>query len=134
MVGATYPAELAAALRRLMPEVIFSAARLRRLKEARRRMSRPAFRPDGLAAIVSSSRGLLFPLRAGRSAQRETHIEEATRAAIAALAACGPQSAMAGVAQAMIPLGGQFSTFTPKPLSAAICFDLASSESGLPAR
>jgi orotidine-5'-phosphate decarboxylase len=44
----------------------------------------PAFRPDGLAAIVSSSRGLLFPFQPD-DPHWELRIEETTRATIAAL-------------------------------------------------
>jgi orotidine-5'-phosphate decarboxylase len=43
-----------------------------------------AFRPDGLGAIVNSSRGILFPFRPDEP-HWEARIEEATRATIAAL-------------------------------------------------
>jgi orotidine-5'-phosphate decarboxylase len=90
VVGATYPDELAA-LRRLMPEVIFLLPGFGAQGGTAADVA-PAFRPDGLAAIVSSSRGLLFPFEPD-DPRWETRIEEATRAAIAALAVCGQKSA-----------------------------------------
>ena len=82
VVGATYPAELAR-LREAMPEVPFlvpgfgtqggSAADVR-----------PALRADGLGAVINSSRGITFPFPPSAS-DWEQRIEEATRAAIAAL-------------------------------------------------
>ena len=43
-----------------------------------------AFRPDGLGAIINSSRGILFPFKPDEH-RWEARIEEATRATIAAL-------------------------------------------------
>jgi orotidine-5'-phosphate decarboxylase len=43
-----------------------------------------AFRPDGLGAIVSSSRGITFPFKPD-DPNWETTIEQATKTAIAAL-------------------------------------------------
>jgi orotidine-5'-phosphate decarboxylase len=87
VVGATYPAELAT-LRKLLPEVIilvpgFGAQGGKAAEVA------PAFRPDGLGAIVNSSRGILFPFQPDEP-RWETRIEQATRAAIAALASLIP--------------------------------------------
>ena len=48
----------------------------------------PAFRPDGLGAVVNSSRGILFPFKPDDPAW-ERRIEEAARSAVAAL---GPLS------------------------------------------
>jgi orotidine-5'-phosphate decarboxylase len=83
VVGATYPAELAM-LRKLLPETIllipgFGAQGGKAADVA------PAFRADGLGAIVSSSRGILFPFQPDEP-RWEARIEEATRATIDALA------------------------------------------------
>jgi orotidine-5'-phosphate decarboxylase len=86
VVGATYPAELAA-LRRLMPEVIFLNPGFGAQGGTAADVA-AAFRPDGLGAIVSSSRGILFPFHADEP-RWEARIEEATRATIAALAPFG---------------------------------------------
>jgi orotidine-5'-phosphate decarboxylase len=85
VVGATYPDELAA-LRRLMPEVIFLLPGFGAQGGMAADVA-PAFRADGLAAIVSSSRGLLFPFKPD-DPHWEHRIEESTRAAIASLASC----------------------------------------------
>ncbi len=45
----------------------------------------PAFRADGLGAIVNSSRGILFPFKPDEP-RWEARIEEATRSTVAALA------------------------------------------------
>lgn len=85
VVGATYPAELAE-LRKLLPEVIFlvpgygaqggSAADVR-----------AAFRPDGLGAVVNSSRGVLFPWQRPPEGEGwEALVEAAARRAAAELA------------------------------------------------
>jgi orotidine-5'-phosphate decarboxylase len=83
VVGATHPRELVL-LRQEMPHAIFlvpgygaqggtAAAVL------------PAFRPDGLGAVVNSSRGILFPFKPDDPTW-EVKIEQATRATIQALA------------------------------------------------
>ncbi len=82
VVGATYPSQLAT-LRKLLPEVIilipgFGAQGGKAAEIA------PAFRPDGLGAIVNSSRGILFPFQPDEP-RWEARIEEATRATINAL-------------------------------------------------
>ncbi len=86
VVGATYPAELAV-LRRLTPDVIFLVPGYG-AQGGGAADAAPAFRPDGLGAIVSSSRGVLFPFKPDDPAW-ERRIEEATRAAVAAV---GPLS------------------------------------------
>jgi orotidine-5'-phosphate decarboxylase len=83
VVGATYPAEIAE-LRQAMPEVIFllpgygsqggTAADVQ-----------PAFRADGLGALPSSSRGVLFPFKPSDAAW-EAKVEAATRTAVKELA------------------------------------------------
>lgn len=83
VVGATYPAELAT-LRKLLPEVIFLVPGFG-VQGGKATDVAPAFRADGLGAVVSSSRGLLFPFQPDEP-RWEARIEEATRAAIASLA------------------------------------------------
>jgi orotidine-5'-phosphate decarboxylase len=82
VVGATYPAELAA-LRRLTPDVIFLVPGYGAQGGGAADVA-PAFRNDGLGAVVNSSRGILFPFKPDDPAW-EQRIEEATRAAVAAL-------------------------------------------------
>ncbi len=86
VVGATYPDELAA-LRRRMPEVIFLLPGFGAQGGTAADVA-PAFREDGLSAIVSSSRGLLFPFQTD-DPRWEQRIEEATLSAISALAPLG---------------------------------------------
>ncbi len=59
VVGATYPAELAR-LRQLLPEVIFLVPGLGAQGGTVADVA-AAFRPDGLGAVVNSSRAVLFP-------------------------------------------------------------------------
>jgi orotidine-5'-phosphate decarboxylase len=59
VVGATYPAELAR-LRQLLPEVIFLVPGLGAQGGSVADVA-AAFRPDGLGAVVNSSRAVLFP-------------------------------------------------------------------------
>jgi orotidine-5'-phosphate decarboxylase len=87
VVGATYPAELAQ-LRRRMQEVIFLLPGFG-VQGGKAEDVAAAFRADGLGAIASSSRGVLFPFRA-EEPRWEARIEEAARASIAALAAACP--------------------------------------------
>ncbi len=82
VVGATYPAELTT-LRRLMPEVIFLVPGFGAQGGTADDVA-GAFRPDGLGAIINSSRGILFPFQPDEH-RWEARIEEATRATIAAL-------------------------------------------------
>jgi orotidine-5'-phosphate decarboxylase len=87
VVGATYPAELAT-LRKLLPEVIFLVPGFGAQGGTAADVA-PAFRPDGLGAIINSSRGILFPFKSDEP-RWEARIEEATRATIAALASLIP--------------------------------------------
>jgi orotidine-5'-phosphate decarboxylase len=82
VVGATYPAE-AAMLRKLLPEVIFLVPGFG-VQGGTSADVAPAFRPDGLGAIVSSSRGILFPFQPDEP-RWEARIENATRSVIADL-------------------------------------------------
>jgi orotidine-5'-phosphate decarboxylase len=82
VVGATYPAELAM-LRNLLPETIFLVPGFGAQGGTAADVA-PAFRSDGLGALVSSSRGVLFPFEPDEP-RWEARIEEAARAAIAAL-------------------------------------------------
>jgi orotidine-5'-phosphate decarboxylase len=82
VVGATYPAELAM-LRKQMPEVLFLVPGFG-AQGGKAEDVAPGFRPDGLGAIVNSSRGILFPFKPDEP-RWEASIEEATRATIAAL-------------------------------------------------
>jgi orotidine-5'-phosphate decarboxylase len=82
VVGATYPAELAE-LRRLMPEVIFLVPGFGAQGGTATDIV-PAFRADGLGAVVNSSRGVLFPFKPEETAW-ETQVEEACQATIAAV-------------------------------------------------
>jgi orotidine-5'-phosphate decarboxylase len=82
VVGATYPAELAA-LRRLLPEVLFLVPGFG-AQGGKADDVQPAFRPDGLGAVVNSSRGILFPFQPDDPAW-ERRIEDATRQTIQTL-------------------------------------------------
>jgi orotidine-5'-phosphate decarboxylase len=83
VVGATYPAEMAL-LREAMPEVIFLVPGFG-AQGGTAEDVRPAFRADGLGAVVNSSRGVLFPF-APTDRDWEAKVEAAARAAAAALA------------------------------------------------
>jgi orotidine-5'-phosphate decarboxylase len=83
VVGATYPAEMAE-LRRALPEVIFLVPGYGAQGGTAADVA-GAFRADGSGAIVSSSRGLLFPFRPDE-ANWEAAVEKEAHAAIAALA------------------------------------------------
>jgi orotidine-5'-phosphate decarboxylase len=82
VVGATYPAELAL-LRKLLPEVIFLVPGFGAQGGTAAAVA-AAFRPDGLGAVVNSSRGILFPFQPDEP-RWEARVEEAARATIAAL-------------------------------------------------
>jgi orotidine-5'-phosphate decarboxylase len=87
VVGATYPAELAT-LRQLLPEAIFLVPGFG-AQGGKAGDVAAAFRPDGLGAIVNSSRGILFPFQPD-DPRWEARIEAAARDTIAALAPfCG---------------------------------------------
>jgi orotidine-5'-phosphate decarboxylase len=83
VVGATYPAELAR-LRQLLPEVIFLVPGFG-AQGGTAADARPAFRDDGLGAVVNSSRGITFPFKPDDRAW-ESKVEAATKSTIAALA------------------------------------------------
>jgi orotidine-5'-phosphate decarboxylase len=84
VVGATYPAELAA-LRQALPEVIFLVPGFGAQGGTAADVA-AAFRPDGLGAVVNSSRGILFPF-APEAGDWERQVEAAARSTAAALAA-----------------------------------------------
>jgi orotidine-5'-phosphate decarboxylase len=83
VVGATYPAELAE-LRRALPEVVFLVPGFGAQGGTADDVA-PAFRPDGLGAVVNSSRGVLFPFSPEERGW-EAKVEAAARAAVSALA------------------------------------------------
>jgi orotidine-5'-phosphate decarboxylase len=83
VVGATYPAEIAS-LRQIMPEVIFLLPGYGSQGGTAADVA-PAFRPDGLGAVPSSSRGVLFPFKPSDAAW-EAKVEAAVRAAVKELA------------------------------------------------
>lgn len=82
VVGATYPAELAL-LRRALPEVPFLVPGFGAQGGGGEDVA-SAFRPDGLGALVNSSRAILFPCPPAEPAW-EQHVEKAARAAIGLL-------------------------------------------------
>jgi orotidine-5'-phosphate decarboxylase len=84
VVGATYPAELAA-LRQALPEVIFLVPGFGAQGGSAADVA-AAFRPDGLGAVVNSSRGILFPF-APEDGDWERKVEAAARDTAASLAA-----------------------------------------------
>jgi orotidine-5'-phosphate decarboxylase len=83
VVGATYPAELAE-LRAALPEVPFLVPGFGAQGGAAADVA-AAFRADGLGAVVSSSRGVLFPFKPD-AADWEAQVERAGRETVAALA------------------------------------------------
>ena len=82
VVGATYPAELAR-LRQLLPGVIFLVPGYG-AQGGSAADTAAAFRPDGLGAVVNSSRGILFPF-APDALDWEARVVSAAREAAAAL-------------------------------------------------
>src|SRR5207237_1987622 len=83
VVGATHPAELAA-VRQVLPEAIFLLPGFG-TQGGTAADTAAAFRADGLGAVVSSSRGIVFAFSPEDPAW-EAHVENATRNTIAALA------------------------------------------------
>jgi orotidine-5'-phosphate decarboxylase len=83
VVGATYPAELAR-LRQLLPQVIFLVPGLGAQGGTVADVA-AAFRPDGLGAVVSSSRATLFPFEPAARDWKD-RIAAAAQEAAAALA------------------------------------------------
>jgi orotidine-5'-phosphate decarboxylase len=84
VIGATYPAELQL-LRQRLPEVLFLLPGFG-AQGGTAEDVRAAFRSDGSGAVVSSSRGVLFPFRP-EARDWESRIEMAARQAAEALAA-----------------------------------------------
>ena len=82
VVGATYPAEMAT-LRAAMPEVLFLVPGFG-AQGGTREDVRPAFRDDGLGALVNSSRGVTFPFEPDADDWRQ-RIEAARQETIQAL-------------------------------------------------
>ncbi|MGL4551518.1 MAG: orotidine-5'-phosphate decarboxylase [Gemmataceae bacterium] len=82
VVGATYPAELAE-LRAALPEVIFLVPGFG-AQGGTAADVRAALRPDGLGAVVNSSRGVTFPFAPG-AADWEARIVKAADETIGAL-------------------------------------------------
>jgi orotidine-5'-phosphate decarboxylase len=93
VVGATYPAEMAA-LRALLPHVIFLVPGFGSQGGAAADTA-PAFRDDGLGAVVNSSRGVIFSYPPSEG-DWETRIESATDAAINSLKAATPMKLLGG--------------------------------------
>jgi orotidine-5'-phosphate decarboxylase len=89
VVGATHPAELAA-VRALLPDVIFLVPGYG-AQGGTAADTAAGFRPDGLGAVVNSSRGIVASFRPDEPAW-ESAIEAATRATIRALAEATPMS------------------------------------------
>lgn len=91
VVGATYPAELAA-VRALLPEVPLLIPGLGAQGAAAADVT-PAFTPEGIGALVNSARAIIYGFR---SEQRdwESAVARATRSTIDALAAATPMSAL----------------------------------------
>jgi orotidine-5'-phosphate decarboxylase len=87
VVGATHPAELAV-IRKAIPHVLFLVPGFG-FQGATAPDTAAAFRPDGLGAVISSSRGLMFP-SSPTDPQWEARIEAAARAALAELRAATP--------------------------------------------
>jgi orotidine-5'-phosphate decarboxylase len=83
VVGATYPAEMAA-LRKTMPEVVFLVPGFGSQGGTAADVA-PAFRQDGLGAVVSSSRGVLFPFKPAHT-DWEAKVERAIQQSITDLA------------------------------------------------
>jgi orotidine-5'-phosphate decarboxylase len=87
VAGATHPAELAR-LRRELPNVVFLVPGYGAQGGTAADVA-AAFRPDGLGAVVNSSRGILFPFEPD-DRDWEAKIEAATRDTIRALADANP--------------------------------------------
>ncbi|MBL8799710.1 MAG: orotidine-5'-phosphate decarboxylase [Planctomycetia bacterium] len=93
VVGATHPAELAE-VRQVLPEAIFLVPGYGAQGGAARDVA-PAFRDDGLGAIVNSSRGIIFAFKP-EQADWESGVVQATHKTIADLAAVTPMGRLAG--------------------------------------
>jgi orotidine-5'-phosphate decarboxylase len=87
VVGATSPAELAA-VRNVLPEAYLLVPGFG-AQGAAAGQTAPAFRDDGLGAVINSSRGILFSFAPGDD-DWEAKVAAATRATITALAEATP--------------------------------------------
>jgi orotidine-5'-phosphate decarboxylase len=92
VVGATYPEELAL-LRQAMPNVWFLVPGLGAQGGAAGDTA-PAFRADGLGAIVNSARAIIFSY-APQESHWEAAVQRATEATIHALAEATPMKRLA---------------------------------------
>lgn len=92
VVGATHPTELAA-VRKVLPEAIILVPGYGAQGGTARDVA-PAFRDDGLGAVVNSSRGIIFAF-APESPDWERAVLQATRKTIADLAAATPMGKLA---------------------------------------
>lgn len=92
VVGATHPAELAA-VRKVLPEAIILVPGYGAQGGTARDVA-PAFRDDGLGAVVNSSRGIIFAF-APESRDWESAVLQGTRKTIADLAAQTPMGKLA---------------------------------------
>jgi orotidine-5'-phosphate decarboxylase len=95
VVGATYPAELAA-IRKRLPNVLFLIPGYGAQGGAAADTA-PAFREDGLGATVNSSRGILFPFQPDE-VDWEGAIERAARATVRDLASATSMGRLSGPA------------------------------------
>jgi orotidine-5'-phosphate decarboxylase len=93
VVGATHPQELAG-LRQALPEAYFLIPGYG-AQGGTAADTAPGFRPDGLGALVNSSRGIIAAFSPEDPAW-EVAIEKATRDAIAALAQATPMGRLSG--------------------------------------
>jgi orotidine-5'-phosphate decarboxylase len=91
VAGATHPAEMAT-IRALAPEALLLVPGFG-AQGATAADTAPAFRADGLGAIVNSSRGIIFSFTPD-DPDWESKIEEATRATISSLAQATPMAAV----------------------------------------
>lgn len=94
VVGATHPRELAV-VRQALPEAIFLVPGFG-AQGAGPAETAPAFREDGLGAVVNSSRGIIFAYKP-EDADWEARVEAATRATIQSLAAGTPMGKLEAV-------------------------------------
>ncbi len=92
VVGATHPAELAA-VRRLLPDVVFLIPGYG-AQGGTAADTAAGFRPEGLAALVNSSRGITACFKPAEPAWEQA-VEAATRATIRALAEETPMGRLA---------------------------------------
>ena len=82
VVGATFPAEMTQ-LRQLLPEVMFLVPGFGAQGGTAADIA-PAFRADGLGAVVNSSRGILFPFKPDEAGW-EQKVEQAARETVTAV-------------------------------------------------